>query len=487
MRRTHALALSLAALAFAPLCAAGPDDWELSDYNYGVSYRMGDAWSGPQLAITPAMLERVADVLGLDELQREEMMDLHAGLETQQLEAWVAFQEESDDVENRYTGWDYDWEEGQDDSQKMFERYDERCTEIADMLFEDLRLFLTREQEERWPLIEMERLRNRTLTKYGATEMERFDLVLIVQGLDLEDAERAALDPVLERYAEDLDEALGSRNRQLRNFDTALASYDEERRSLYDVDWSLPNASQLYEEAQQRDQALTKSLIKAALVSRPACERVGAVNTTYKQEIASLLSSADRAEFERVFEEAPDESQQWNPMAWSRARQKMQFMLSLEDQIVAWDAQNEASQTTSYGYSGYWGNGGGYGGWLDLARKAQPLSATQITRIERLVEELDEELETLNSSMPKLYEGYYGQQSAESIHLRSFEGDVTLTEKTEQDESEMMYYWDPDSISDEDKAEVDAWGTKRAEIEQRYTDKLREVLTLRQRAVMVTQ
>ncbi len=77
-------------------------------------------------------------------------------------------------------------------------------------LFEDVRAMLTPEQAELWPKLERDKRRERELLA-GQLAGESVDLVEIVDQLGLGAAARAEVDPIVERYALDLDRVLAER------------------------------------------------------------------------------------------------------------------------------------------------------------------------------------------------------------------------------------------------------------------------------------
>lgn len=468
-------------LSSAGVAHASSDEWQITDNSAGMwGGGMMNLWEGPQLALSQRHLARIGDVLGLDDDQRIDLENLYFALEEQHLEAWVEFAEGTNDANNvSYTG-DYDWEEMQKEAEARTESFMQRQDDLIALLFEDLQLIITPQQLERWPLVEMEQRRQRMLGKYGCYPKERFDLIAAVNTLDLEDAEREALEPVLIRYAKEIDPLLQARHKALENIDKQNEGVSEEQMNFYDLDWeSDPEGAQAaYEKAMERMNDLQQDVVRAALAARPACKRVHDLNERYLDEIKPMLDARGRAELERLTaDKASDDGMTWNPLDYSRSKQMMSFLLNMEEMLVAWGAYMDSTDDDS-----------GMG-MMRLARNVEPLRPEQVMQLEEMLEELEAERELLRLEAPESMMPSIAEAQDNSFTITTPGGSYSLYRADEDAEQQMMVMWDSEP-SAEDQAEakrVEAFQEKQSKMEQRYIDRIRSILTLRQRALIAFQ
>lgn len=481
--RPAALLTLAASLAFSGTAlGADADDWSLSNEGFfNVGYM--NMYKGPSLELASSQLERIADVLGLDETQRSEMMDLFAGLEDQHLRAWVDFAEASNDMQNlsTMTGGKFDWGEQQKKMEAISEGYEREQERLIQLMLDDLRLMVTPEQERRWSVLEREQRRMKTLTKYGCYAEEKYDLVSAVQSLDLDEDVEDRLAPMLEQYAADLDVALQQRNRQLEKVGELNEAYSEIQREQWSLDWSSPEAQQRYQEIQEQLDGKKNGVVEAALTARTYCRRVADVNKRFTQEVGDALPDRPRRELETMVATSEDKSDGgWDFSNYSRARQKFSMVLNMEEMIGAYSA-----------FSGSMGAGKDWG-IMRIARQMEPLTPVQVQQIEALRDEFEAEMEILETKRPtpKLPPE---EMSKWRFTLRTPGGNVTLQHN---DPPEEMGGKDGNVFmvrgggaftsfgEDEASDEMAAYNAERGELEQRYIEGLRELLTLRQRALI---
>lgn len=147
--------------------------------------------------------------------------------------------------------------------------------------FDDLRLLLTAEQEDRWG--NLERVRRRLTTiGHGSMSGENVDLIELVGSLGVGDDVASELHPILGRYEMELDRALEARN----------SAQTQEMEVLDDARVGGMGRGELDMEALQRRTAAV----------REASLRVRDVNDSYARQIRGVLSgTAYIDEFERLW------------------------------------------------------------------------------------------------------------------------------------------------------------------------------------------
>lgn len=83
---------------------------------------------------------------------------------------------------------------------------------MEDQFFGDFKAILTPQQLERWPVIERDRRREKTISR-GLMSGERMDVIKLVEQAKFSPEVTAQIKPVLDQYAADLDRELVARNK----------------------------------------------------------------------------------------------------------------------------------------------------------------------------------------------------------------------------------------------------------------------------------
>jgi hypothetical protein len=274
-----------------------------------------------------------------------------------------------------------------------------------------------------------------------------------------------------------------ARNRQLEKVGELNEQHDETTREQWSMDWSDPESAQRkYEEIQQRVIEQQRAVVEEALTARTYCKRVADINKRYAMDIGEALPDSARRELETMIatESSATDQQPWDFKNYSRCRQKFTMVLNLEDMLGSYEAFSSSMA------------GGEEWGLMRIARDMEPLSAVQIDRIEDLQEEFEAEMELLEEKRPT------PQVEQEDLTKYRF------TLRTPGGNLTMMHNDPPEGMGmpnqymvrggammteqDEETAEkMRAFNEERQELEQRYIDELRGLLTLRQRALTAFQ
>jgi len=206
MRRHHAWAGPLAAGVIGMVGTLAPS--APAQMVFTATQSIGGGEENPR--ISSASVRDYADLLGLDEMQRELLASLHEGYAAEATAASEAFQDAMLAARQAFE----DTGDGTVFMEVMPEARRQRAETMARLerqLFDDLALLLTPEQAERLP--RLERLRRReTLLPGGSLSGESVDLVSLVDGMDLGADVREAMEETIVQYEIELDRALVSRN-----------------------------------------------------------------------------------------------------------------------------------------------------------------------------------------------------------------------------------------------------------------------------------
>lgn len=116
--------------------------------------------------------------------------------------------------------------------------WEKRAEALKKGFIEDLRVLLTKEQEARWPLVERELRRLKTVRE-GRIAGESVDLVRMVAEVPEAARASAAIPQLLERYSEDLDRALVARAATLessnKDFHELVKADPKKARQSFDI------------------------------------------------------------------------------------------------------------------------------------------------------------------------------------------------------------------------------------------------------------
>lgn len=156
-------------------------------------------------------------------------------------------------------------------------KHSTRVAELEKGFFDDTRQMLSPEQEQRWPLVERLRRREKGLLN-GSLSGESVDLTEVLDGLNLDDSAEAAIADEVEQYEADMDRAIQAR-------DAALAS-SQVKDTVDDMVFDFA--------------AMQAAMAKA----REAGAQVRDVNVAHQRRIEVLLPENRRADFDAAYKSA---------------------------------------------------------------------------------------------------------------------------------------------------------------------------------------
>ncbi|HYE03021.1 MAG TPA: hypothetical protein VD963_07275 [Phycisphaerales bacterium] len=185
-------------------------------------------------------------------------------------------------------------------------------------LLKDVQGLLTSEQASKWPAFERARRRERTVGR-GMMAGERVDLIRLTERLEIDDATRAQLRPLLEQYELELDRELVKRNEV----------YDQTQSKMGELFEAARRAGGGFESI---DRGAMDELLKAG---REASVRVREVNRKYARQVEGLLPDEAKAGFTQQFK------RESFPMVY-----RPTYGSRLVDAAVALDDLSDAQRTT---------------------------------------------------------------------------------------------------------------------------------------------
>ncbi len=243
--------------------------------------------------VTKAELERYSQILGLDADQTEAAQML--------LEATLAEFEESerkgeeqrrellDGVRAaREEGKPFDHTVLQSRMPAIAAAHQEVYDRLEKGFFDDLRSVLTPAQAERWPSLDRQRRRDRTLPD-GRLAGEAVDLIRLLEKSGVPAEARSAVEPLVGQYELDLDRALVARNQAVETATSVL------RRSVpeFGAGPGGPGGVQAAMNSEDFQQEREES--------QDARRAVRDVNNRYARQIASALPGEAGARFDQAY------------------------------------------------------------------------------------------------------------------------------------------------------------------------------------------
>ena len=411
--------------------------------------------------VTARDLKMYAEVLGLDEIQMEIMQDAYAELDRAYNREWTIFAEERSDQQHAYRP-DGGWADMQQNMTEVKERFDKKADRLEEQFIADLRLVLTPGQLEQWTALEREQRRAKTLAKYASYSEEKIDLVACIQALELTDAERAAIEPILAEYRVQIDSALAARNRKAELVGTEYTEVQQMQMDLQNE--QDPMAMQAgWEEFSRRQE----ELVPMGLELRKLCGRVRDVNIQFRERVEREIPSHQMEAFEKVAR--PQDGNMFMFGGYSRVGQMFRMLENMDTMIAGVQMQVEA-------FGG--DDSEQMGAHLRRMQREQPLSETQ----DEQVALIKADWEASRSSIRSRYSRNTGDQDEPGfIQLPTPNGTLMLRRVTEGDDGQIMYGgFGMYGAGGSDDPEMQR---EQSELDQQTVERLRAVLTLEQRGL----
>ena len=433
------------------------DEWQYAGFRDNTSSGRGVMGATPAPPIRSRDMRLFADTLRLDAEQIEILLASYEDFAASFLRASVLYEEQRGDARRdpESTG---DWTHNQQLSKAMHERFEKTSAELEDRLLADIRLMLRPEQIELWDRLERERRRTKTLASYASYPDERFDLAACVHALDMTRPELDAIEPLLEEYRARIDGPLVSRNRQAERVARVYSEYTDFRIRAHQS-----GDEAMHEEHLRRRENLATTIVKEGLALRRACARVRAVNASFKPRIEEQLPERVKEKFREITTpETP-----WTKRAFEHFA-RAEKMLKILDRLDLERRRTEVDVTE-------WGG-------LDPDRMEMMLRAVRTAPA--LTEEQLEQIAVIRADWNHRSEAIYSRYAAPPAP----DGEPDLIElPTPGGTLYLQRAWisGPTTMLVEEDKDHPGWKAM-SRLDQEIVDRLREVLTIEQRALFST-
>lgn len=467
------ISFALGALLPSGFSAAEPQ-WAFSGAETSTTYGHVVSAGPPVPPISRAMVLRYADILDLSDSQRSLALDLHAAFVDEYRQYWLAYAELLADNGARFSILQRWTQEDRERTERDVNRMREVERTLREQFLEDFQLLLASEQSERWSIIENERRRVGELRNIR-DEFHRSltDLAIAIRAIDsssLEPEVSDKIDEIVAAYIVDIDAALEPARRRVPRLRSLAAAYEEHRRAAPGP--ARDGESDEAIAARQAMDELRPTLLDEAL----AMDRIYGSARRVHDEAA-----------ERIMEQLPDElresflhsirpwlrtAEQESISAHDPETQRRRFLNAVEvfENLSTFQSLHGTPMferlISSYSYS------------IDPNRLtgAEPLTNAQREQIAELVEAYRAEAADWFATVDADQSASRRQPSSNRwIYFDG--GRITLVRVHRPGE---RVNWRRAPGTDEQMQE-------RFDLEQRYMDRLREVLTFNQRSLIATR
>ncbi|MGP1347670.1 MAG: hypothetical protein ACTS3F_13515 [Phycisphaerales bacterium] len=443
-------------------------EWHYGGFNAAEEGQMY-GFSSPRPPFTRAMLNRAMDRLNMDDAQREMVQSVHASLEQEYLSMWLEHTEGAADTRSN-SMIQQDWTKFQQASEESARKYSDRVKALMDAFIADFELMLTPEQTAEWEAIERDRERGKQLARAADGSYQPVDLTVVVEGLELSHEERAALEPMLDRYREEIDAALSPALRageQVANLAREAQQIQFELMSMYQQETQDPQKMQ---ELQEKQAEQGTKVVSAALDLRRMYDQVIAVQQRAVDSFRRELASQHHEDFDRAtLQKGP--SRGWNFANYSRFKIASQTLMNIEQARATMDMQ-----MAMMGDAIDEQQGETVREMALLMRRAAPLTPEQRDRIQQIQARHEQRVEQLESEARSRQGGANDRDDQSHMVLAVPGGSLSLYRMSEDGMGRHMM-----GGADGDEAEIHA---KKAEIEQDAINELRGILDFYQRALI---
>ena len=434
----------LAMVTFASICRA--------QHDYIISQRYGTDRSDyhlrvPHLPVSEVLIERISEILDLSDAQRSLITDLRTNYDAQCLEIWVHTTEKMTDLQSASR----EHQEYRRILSETLSTNRSRMIRVRDAFFSDLQLALTKEQAERWSDVEREIRRLETLAIHSTIPDETYDLSIIARSIVPPDQRSAELVEILDQYSLAIDRPLVARNRLV-----------DEARSIWNRYQERDDSGQSIQNISGQTEALD-SLYQIGLRVKEQSESIVRVNRDYRRRIADLLTDEQLDRF--LAATTSDQSQPHRQIpSVTKASRALHVIQLMTDRM------------RQGGFSPQVFHGAQY-----ATPAPEPFTEEQREQLTTLVQELTTDIADLLvryrhevAPLMELQRGHIGFDSGmqNPINFGEFTVSIEDQEMREQRQS-------PTPRNPEESLTL---FNELRKLDQRYIDRLREILTIRQRA-----
>ena len=247
-------------------------------------------------------LNRLADLLTLDDDQRELARGMADELEDEKRLINVRFTEASADARAHHAiPGNNNWAEVQRLQREARQQRDQQINQLSDNFYTELRLMLTPEQEARWRFVELDRQRDRQLAPGATLFAESADPVALADSLNLPNEPAERIRPILDQYLNQLEPLLRNRTRLATQLAERAIEQQEKQQSL----WQNPELRQNPELLQQRQaemQSESEDIGNLAIDTLRAGARIAQLNRRTLDRLTEALSPDHAEPLEQAIE-----------------------------------------------------------------------------------------------------------------------------------------------------------------------------------------
>jgi hypothetical protein len=453
------IAAALLALGATLAHADDASDWRFGSFDEGGwSWMMQPPTRSP---IAERDVLRYAEWLGLTDSQRDSVDDLTQALTEQCLAAWVHFSEARSDAQAA-AAIDNDWAAMQARLRELGDDHDAERKRHIDAFFADVRLFLTPEQEEAWPRIERQRRRALTLIQHASVEGEALDLIAIVDALSLDEPDLGPIRPLLADYEVRLDAALQARNRRVEALGAKAARLAAREHEMWKSGKRHAKDDLIAFNAEREETRL--ECVADAMDVLDAARRIADVNREYIALVTPLIPDDRREDWDASLD-APVRGSIYDfgkDVQLNRAIRVINSLEEMEQTISMVETQTRR----------WAGDGSPLDDWVVFARSVRPISREQRDQLERIREDLEIEIERLAP------ESSGSDDEASRRHIPTPDGTLMIVRAGAMADGKGFNPWEGDQ-----SAEAIERRRKLAEANTRALERIRRVLTMKQRAL----
>lgn len=160
--------------------------------------------------------------------------------------------------------------------------------QLEKQFFNDVQLILDDKQAQAWPKYQQNYRRRSTLKKSAQIPGEGIDLIDLIEKLELSSSETEMLKPSLDKYAEELDRALGVRNQ-------AIANLSDKSGFMVTGDNKNPDPESMFD---MNNKVTEKRYVLVEINNRYVRTLASAMGSTSSQK---LIEEFDRSSFPGIF------------------------------------------------------------------------------------------------------------------------------------------------------------------------------------------
>ena len=466
MIRTRVLLCIVAALSFANAAPASPGAYDEDDYTLRSAWvvsaeRRDDALWYWRPTVNGTVFAGLARDLALDESQRAIARELHEAYLDDHVTLWTELAERLHD-----TGVEFYLKAREDDDDdelsaaeraatgEIRQEFAERADALVDIFLDDLAL-MTTDDDQRWVRARTSMEFRTRLSRYGGVTHDGYFLPDIVERLDLTESQRTRIAPLLDDYRRELEIALAARRSAFSALVSPTARYVEATRS-----WPRQARGAAEDERQRLSDARNETratLIKRVMDAMPACDRVAQLNRTHRDIISRELDDDNARllgamfEPEKVASYVPDEADD------SDVRDLIYSLLQEGPPRVD-DGMRVGSE------------------WRTdrIALLPDPITPCQRVLIEDLLADFENDIDELQRERPRTLDDAIAQ-ARPNINLRTPGAGIRLRFRTSSVEV------DSEAYNRDIRRQTRAFVI----LEQEYLHRLRDLLTVRQRAAII--